>query len=75
MMRQAYPLLEFDPNAKAVIEPSSHVDRLDDVPEHCVICFFYDVVDHLREQGRLREIASISSSRKRAAALWGMRPT
>ena len=39
-----YPILEFDPTREAFIEPSK-VYRPRDMPEHCVICFFRDVID------------------------------
>jgi hypothetical protein len=39
-----YPILEFDPAREALIEPSK-VIRPRDVPEHCVICFFKEVID------------------------------
>lgn len=39
-----YPILEFDPTPEAFIEPSK-VIRPRDVPEHCVICFFQEVID------------------------------
>ena len=39
-----YPILEHDPTRKAFIEPS-RVIRPHDMPEHCVFCFFRDVVD------------------------------
>lgn len=39
-----YPILEFDPTPEALIEPSK-VIRPRDVPEHCVICFFKEVLD------------------------------
>lgn len=42
-MSQDYPILEFDPTRKAMLEPSKLV-RPHDVPEHCVICFFKDVI-------------------------------
>ncbi len=38
-----YPILEFDPAPKALIEPSAVVKK-QDVPEHCVITFFGDVI-------------------------------
>ncbi len=37
------PLFEFDPEKRAIIEPSEHIQR-QDVPEHGVICFFGEVV-------------------------------
>jgi uridine phosphorylase len=39
-----YPLLEHDPSREALIEPSK-VIKPRDVPEHCVICFFKEVID------------------------------
>ncbi len=39
-----YPILEFDSTAEAFIEPSK-VIRARDLPEHCVICFFSEVID------------------------------
>ena len=37
------PLFEFDPEKRAIIEPSEHIQR-QDVPEHGVICFFGEVI-------------------------------
>jgi len=39
-----YPILEFDPAPEAFIEPSKII-RARDLPEHCVICFFKEVID------------------------------
>jgi uridine phosphorylase len=38
------PILEFDPAPEAMIEPSK-VIRPRDVPEHCVFCWFREVMD------------------------------
>lgn len=51
-----YPILEFDPTAEAFIEPSKIILPLDELPEHCVLCFFADVirsvcVDHVHHLG------------------------
>jgi uridine phosphorylase len=40
----AYPILEYDPAREALIEPSRVISPRD-VPEHCVICFFQEVID------------------------------
>jgi len=42
----SYPILEFDPAPEAMIEPSKLI-RPKDVPEHCVICFFKEVIDQV----------------------------
>jgi uridine phosphorylase len=46
-----FPILEFDPDPEAVIEPR-RVHAAIDVPEHCVLCFFQDVIQKLGEAGR-----------------------
>jgi uridine phosphorylase len=58
--RQPFPILEFDPSPRAVIEPAEHITRLD-VPEHCVPCFFLDVIEGLVRDGRAREVACMKS--------------
>lgn len=42
-MNAEYPILEFDPSRRAMIEPRPEKET-PDVPEHCVLCFFSDVV-------------------------------
>jgi uridine phosphorylase len=42
-MENTYPIFEFDPTPEAMIEPSRTI-RARDVPEHCVLCFFGDVI-------------------------------
>lgn len=39
-----YPILEFDPSPEAFIEPSKIIQARD-LPEHCVICFFREVLE------------------------------
>lgn len=51
-----WPILEFDPAREAIIEPSRVHARLKGVPEHCVVCFFQDVITQLRQDGQAREI-------------------
>jgi uridine phosphorylase len=59
-MRQPYPILEYDPTRKAVIEPDEQIRR-EEIAECCVICFFQEVLNLLLEQGRLRKVASSKS--------------
>jgi uridine phosphorylase len=40
----SYPILEHDATREALIEPSRVISPRD-VPEHCVICFFQEVLD------------------------------
>lgn len=55
MKPRRYPILEFDPARRAVLEPSRYIRRLD-VPAHCVLCFFQDVLQVLTRRHRAREI-------------------
>lgn len=48
MDRNKLPILEFDPTPEAIMEPSNVVAPMD-VPEHCVICFFAEVIESLVE--------------------------
>jgi len=50
------PLMEHDPDPRAKIEPAFVVEKKD-VPEHCIICFFRDVIDDFRNNPETSEIA------------------
>lgn len=39
-----FPILEFDPAQEAFIEPRKVHKPLENLPEHCVMCFFNDVI-------------------------------
>ena len=60
MKRERFPILEFDPARKAVVEPTEQIAPAD-VPEHCVPCFFQDVIDGLVKSGRAREVSCMRS--------------
>jgi len=57
---QLYPILEFDPSPTSIIEPGQVIKR-QDVPEHCVVCFFQDVIAGLVEAGRAKQISTLVS--------------
>lgn len=44
-----YPILEYDPDRNAFIEPHDIADPLN-VSEHCIICFFQDVVEKVSNE-------------------------
>jgi uridine phosphorylase len=54
MPHARYPILDHDPERPAVIEPSEVLSPID-IAEHCVLCFFGDVVRDLaaRDDARL----------------------
>jgi uridine phosphorylase len=47
------PILEYDDSPTAFIEPSENLRRVD-VPEHCVICFFREVIEKVSSQPGVR---------------------
>ena len=60
MLRKEFPILEFDAVKEAVIELHEIIEKLD-IPEYGVICFFNDVLRKLKNQGKLKLIASFRS--------------
>src|ERR1700691_619296 len=50
-----FPMLEYDPSPTGIIEPR-RIYKSIDVPKHCVLCFFQDVIDDLVRNGGAREI-------------------
>lgn len=57
-MRHDYPILEYDPALMAIVEPSRVLEPIDGMPEHCVLCFFHNVVEQFVSEGLAREIKS-----------------
>lgn len=60
-MKEKYPILEFDHDTSAMLEPSNIIKRNVAMPEHCVICFFQDVINNLHQENRISEIACLNS--------------
>jgi uridine phosphorylase len=50
-----YPILEFDPKNEAFIQPSEVYEKRD-IPKHCVICFFQDVIDKVISDNNARMV-------------------
>ncbi len=55
-MDSDYPILEFDPEPEAVIEPRRVIQSID-MPEHCVICFFQEVITEVCSKKGLKTLA------------------
>ena len=66
MIEADYPILEHDPSPDALIEPSRLLSPID-IPPHCVLCFFQDVIAGLGERGLLRQVYTLGSE-------WGPNP-
>ena len=53
-----YPILEFDEEREAVIEPSKAI-RHRDVAEHCVVCYFRQTIEKERKQLALQPLRPV----------------
>ena len=60
MKNKAFPILEFDDEHPAVLEPTAVVKPMD-VPQHCVICFFSEVIDWVASEKKVEVIARSKS--------------
>lgn len=56
----AFPILEFDSNKQAKIEPSNIIKK-EHVPKACVITFFKEVIRKKSENGELKQIGTFYS--------------
>ena len=59
--RQDFPILDYDVERAAMLEPSKLIARLPGMPKRCVITFFNDVISHMLAGGLLVEIAELRS--------------
>ena len=62
MQKREIPLLEYDGAVPAILEPSKLIAPID-VPEHCVLTFFQEVLDAYKDAGRLKELHLLGSER------------
>lgn len=60
-MADSFPILEYDPTPEAIIEPKRLLKPLAGMPEHGVICFFQDVIDHFVAEGQLTLLKNLRS--------------
>lgn len=60
MEKSNFPILEYDASPDAMIEPSKILAPID-IPRHCVLCYFQDVITTLREAGLLRLVYTLGS--------------
>jgi uridine phosphorylase len=57
-MDQPYPILEFDPAPEAFLEPRRLIRPID-APEHCVLCFFADVIQDVCAADKARTLHTL----------------
>lgn len=60
IIRQPYPILEFDDAPRAKIEPGEHIQTMD-IPACCVITFFREVIEKKLAQDQLQQVACLRS--------------
>ncbi|MCP4415266.1 MAG: nucleoside phosphorylase [Chloroflexi bacterium] len=53
-------MLEFDPERNALIDPQKVLQQMD-IPRRCVLCFFQDVIQSLKENNQLRIVSELGS--------------
>jgi purine-nucleoside phosphorylase len=59
-MGREFPILEFDSDKSAVIEPNKIFKKID-MPKNVVLCFFNDVIEKLRNEGKSKIIYNFQS--------------
>src|SRR5215813_9796184 len=60
-MRREFPILEYDPERTALIEPRSVVAPVA-MPAHGVLCFFQEAIDRLHHQGALQVLTHLTTT-------------
>lgn len=59
-MSENYPILEFDDDHHAIIEPSKVIEPIN-ISEHCVICFFQEVINKIVKSGNANLVKELKS--------------
>jgi len=60
LRRKQFPILEFDKTIEAVIEPSKLIRKID-IAEHCVICYFQDVITNIAKTHNATKVHALRS--------------
>lgn len=60
MKKRNFPILEFDESKPALIEASNYIKPIEGF-EYCVITFFRDVIEKMKEEGKLWQVACMHS--------------
>jgi len=59
-MTKHYPILDFDEDRSAILSPDPYALGIG-TPARCVLCFFQDVINRMRDEGQLKEIGHLRS--------------
>jgi uridine phosphorylase len=60
MLKQKFPILEFDPNPKAIFGPED-IYKEKEAPSRAVMCFFGNILDEMYKEGQLTLLRNIRS--------------
>lgn len=60
MKKRKFPILEFDPTKKAIIEPAEILTD-SDISEYCVLCFFEEIINKIVEEHDLEVKSNLKS--------------
>lgn len=60
-MKNTYPILDFDSERSAVVNPCNVIAQDDEMPERCVVCFFQNVIDDLVARNQVAPITCLRS--------------
>jgi uridine phosphorylase len=61
-MKSEYPILEYDGEPEAIIEPSRLLKPVEGMPERCVLPIYHTVIEKLKSQGLLGHVKDIGTS-------------
>ena len=60
-MTTGYPILEFDDSSEAILEPCKIYERLDTMPERCVLPIYHEVIEGLQEKNLVTRVTDIGT--------------
>jgi len=58
--KSKYPILEYDDNRESVIKPIKPTTN-ESVSQYCVLCFFQEVIDQLKNEYNLKKISEVKT--------------
>jgi len=61
LKKQKYPILEFDTERKAIIEPDKFIPRLKGFPKRGILCYLGKTIASLKAAGKLKLIYTVRS--------------
>ena len=47
MLKNDFPIIEFDEDKNAFIRPSNLIQPIDNIPERCILCFFSEAIEKI----------------------------